>query len=108
MLKRSAALAAALCLALSTLVSAAGAASCFPRYTGASGSIAVALDALGADPSYASRAEIAAANGIGGYRGTAAPNTPPPELLREGEDDSLLLAVQKKYQQKKAYMEETT
>ena len=31
MLKRSAALAAALCLALSTLVSAAGAASCFPR-----------------------------------------------------------------------------
>jgi DNA primase len=30
------------------------------------------------------------------------------KLLREGEDDSLLLAVQKKYQQKKAYMEETT
>ena len=30
------------------------------------------------------------------------------KLLREGEEDSLLLAVQKKYQQKKAYMEETT
>ena len=30
------------------------------------------------------------------------------KLLREGEDDSLLLAVQKKYQQKKAYMEEKT
>lgn len=30
------------------------------------------------------------------------------KLLREGEDDSLLLAVQKKYQRKKAYMEETT
>ena len=85
MLKRSAALAAALCLALSTLVPAAGAASYFPRYTGASGSIAVALDALGADPSYASRAEIAAANGIGGYRGTAAQNTRLLELLRQGK-----------------------
>ena len=30
------------------------------------------------------------------------------KLLREGEEDSLLLAVQKKYQQKKAYMEEKT
>ena len=84
MLKRSAALAAALCLALSTLVSAAGAASCFPRYTGASGSIAAALDALGFDSSYACRAEIAAANGMGGYRGTAAQNTRLLELLKQG------------------------
>lgn len=83
MKKRFAALAAALCLSLSTLT-AAGAASCFPRYTGGSGSIAAALDALGADSSYPNRARIAAANGIGGYRGTAGQNTLMLELLKQG------------------------
>lgn len=84
MKKRFAALALALCLTLSALTVSAGAASCFPRYTGASGSITAALDALGADSSYSSRAQIAAANGIGGYRGTAAQNTRMLELLKQG------------------------
>lgn len=83
MKKRFAALAAALCLTLSTLT-AASAASCFPRYTGGSGSIAAALDALGADPSYSNRVKIAAANGISGYRGTAEQNTRMLELLKQG------------------------
>lgn len=84
MMKRAAALAAALCLSLAALTSAANAATYFPRYTGDSPSIAVALDALGEDSSYAVRAEIAAANGIGGYRGTAAQNIQMLELLRQG------------------------
>lgn len=83
MLKRFAALAAALCLTLSTLTASAGAA-CFPRYTGSSGSIAAALESLGADSSYANRSRIAAANGIAGYRGTAGQNTRMLELLRAG------------------------
>ena len=84
MTKRFAALAAALCLTLCTLTTAAGAASHFPPYTGASTSIAAALDALGADPSYANRAKIAAANGISNYSGSAAQNTALLELLRQG------------------------
>lgn len=84
MTKRFAALTVALCLALTALTATAGAASYFPRYTGGSGSIAAALDSLGADPSYGSRAQIAAANGIGDYRGTAAQNTRMLELLRQG------------------------
>lgn len=84
MLKRLAALTAALGLALSALTATAGAASYFPRYTGTSGSITAALDSLGADPSYASRTKIAAANGIGGYRGTAAQNIRMLELLKQG------------------------
>ncbi len=83
MMKRLAAWAAALCLTLSALTTA-GAAACFPRYAGNSGSIAAALDAVGADASYANRAKIAQANGIGGYRGTAAQNTRMLELLKAG------------------------
>lgn len=84
MMKRSAALAVALCLTLSMLTATASAASCFPQYTGSSGSITVALDALGADPSYSNRVKIAAANGIGSYRGTAAQNTRMLDLLKKG------------------------
>ena len=84
MLKRFAALAAALCLTLTALTASAGAAAYFPRYAGGSGSIAVALETLGADPSYANRARIAAANGISGYRGTAGQNSRMLELLRAG------------------------
>lgn len=84
MLKRFAAVTAALCLTLSTLTASAGAASCFPRYTGSSGSIAAALESLGADSSYANRTKIAAANGISGYRGTAGQNTRMLELLKTG------------------------
>lgn len=84
MKKRLAALALALCLTLSTLTAAAGAASYFPRYTGSTGSITAALDSLGADSSYSNRAKVAAANGISGYRGTAAQNTRMLELLKQG------------------------
>ena len=83
MKKRFAALAAALCLAFS-LFTTAGTAACFPQYTGGSGSIAAALDALGADSSYSNRVKIAAANGISGYRGTADQNTRMLDLLKRG------------------------
>ena len=84
MKKQIPALAAALCLTVSTLAASANAASCFPRYTGTSVSVAAALDALGVDSSYANRADIAAANGISGYRGAAAQNIQMLELLRQG------------------------
>ena len=84
MKKQIPALAAALCLTVSTLTASANAASCFPRYTGTSVSVAAALDALGVDSSYANRADIAAANGISGYRGAAAQNIQMLELLRQG------------------------
>lgn len=84
MKKRFAALAIMLCLMLPALTATAGAASCFPQYTGGSVSITAALDSLGADSSYSNRAEIAAANGISGYRGTAAQNTRMLELLKQG------------------------
>ena len=82
--KRFAALALTLCLTLSTLTTAAGAASYFPKYTGSSVSITTALDSLGADSSYSNRTKIAAANDIAGYRGTAAQNTRMLELLKLG------------------------
>lgn len=84
MKKRFAALALALCLTLSTLTASAGAASYFPRYTGGSGSIAAALDSLGADSSYSNRVKIAAVNGVSGYRGTAGQNTQLLALLKQG------------------------
>ena len=84
MKKRFAALALTLCLTLSTLTASAGAASYFPRYTGGSGSIAAALDSLGADSSYSNRVKIAAVNGVSGYRGTAGQNTQLLALLKQG------------------------
>ena len=84
MKKRLAALALTLCLTLSTLTASAGAASYFPRYTGGSGSIAAALDSLGADSSYSNRVKIAAVNGVSGYRGTAGQNTQLLALLKQG------------------------
>ena len=84
MKKRLAALALTLCLTLSTLTASAGAASYFPRYTGGSGSIAAALDSLGADFSYSNRVKIAAVNGVSGYRGTAGQNTQLLALLKQG------------------------
>lgn len=84
MKKQFAALVMAVCLTLSTLTATASAASCFPRYTGGSVSIAAALDELGIDSSYSNRAKIAAANGISGYSGTAAQNIKMLELLKQG------------------------
>ena len=83
MKKRFAALAAALCLAFS-LFTTANAAAYFPQYTGGSGSISTALDALGVDSSYTNRTKIAAANNISGYRGTADQNTRMLDLLKRG------------------------
>ena len=58
--------------------------SCFPRYTGTSGSLVTGLNAVGANSSYAYRKQIAAANGISGYSGTAAQNTQLLNRLKAG------------------------
>lgn len=60
-------------------------ASCYPRYTGASGSIADALRAIGVDWSYQNRAAIAQKNGISGYKGTAEQNVRMLALLKQGK-----------------------
>jgi hypothetical protein len=57
----------------------------FPRYTGTSNSITSALKAVGAASSFAYREQIAAANGIKPYSGTAAQNTTLVSLLKRGE-----------------------
>ncbi len=57
---------------------------CFPRYTGTSGSIVDALNAVGADSSMAYRTKIAAANGISNYSGTPTQNTQMLNLLKQG------------------------
>lgn len=56
----------------------------YPRYTGSSGSIVDALNAVRADSSYSNRTKIAAANGISNYSGTAAQNTQMLNLLKQG------------------------
>ena len=48
-------------------------------------SISKALESIGEDGSYQHRAQIAAANGIAGYAGTAAQNTHMLNLLRTGQ-----------------------
>ncbi len=74
----------ALCLSI-PMLSTTFAASYYPRYTGNSGSIVTALSSVGVDSSYSSRSKIAIANGIGGYRGTAAQNTQMLMLLKQGK-----------------------
>ncbi len=56
----------------------------YPTYDGFSISLVVALRTVGADFSLANRKEIAKANGITGYKGTAAQNTKLLELLKKG------------------------
>lgn len=56
----------------------------FPRYTGSSSSIVTALKAVGAQSSYAYRSQIAAANSISNYSGTAAQNLKMVDLLKQG------------------------
>lgn len=83
--KRALALLLALCLALPLLTTAASAAT-FPAASGYKGnSIVDGLKSVGANSSFSYRAEIAAANGISGYRGTAAQNTKLLNLLRQGK-----------------------
>ena len=58
----------------------------YPAYNGGSDSIVSALGAIGEkDTSFNHRAKIAAANGIGGYRGTAGQNLQMVKLLRQGQ-----------------------
>lgn len=57
----------------------------YPKYTGSSTSIATALSAVGVNSSYAHRKEIAAANNIANYSGTAAQNTQMLNLLKQGK-----------------------
>lgn len=57
----------------------------YKKYTGTSGSIVAALNAIGVDSSYSHRAKIAVANGISGYKGTAAQNTQMVKLLKAGK-----------------------
>ena len=56
----------------------------FPRYNGNSASISDALYAVGANGSYQSRQQIAAANGISNYTGTAAQNMQMLNMLKAG------------------------
>lgn len=56
----------------------------FPKYTGSSGSLVDALNAVGANSSYDYRKKIAAANGISNYSGSAAQNTNMLNKLKSG------------------------
>ena len=57
----------------------------YPRYTGTSGSIVAALNAIGVNSSYATRKLIAKENGITGYIGSAKQNTQMLQLLKGGK-----------------------
>lgn len=56
----------------------------YPAYKGSKTTLSIALQSLGIDYSYAYRKQIAVANGITGYRGTAAQNTQMYNLLVAG------------------------
>lgn len=66
-----------------TIVSGSAAAY-YPAYTGKKTTLAAALTSLGITSTYSHRKQIAAANGIGGYIGTAAQNTQMYNLLVAG------------------------
>ena len=57
----------------------------YKKYTGDSGSIVTALNAIGVDSSYSNREKIAKKNGISNYRGTAEQNTKLLKLLKQGK-----------------------
>ena len=57
----------------------------FPKYTGSSGSIVIALQKVGANSTYSYRSKIAAANGIKNYSGTASQNTKLVTLIKQGK-----------------------
>lgn len=65
--------------------SPAPAVSYYPAYSGGSGSIVTGLNAVGVDSSYYNRCNIAAKNGISGYKGTAQQNTTMLNLLKQGK-----------------------
>lgn len=57
----------------------------FAKYTGKSASIVTALKSIGVNSSFSYRAQIAAANSISSYSGTAAQNTQMLNLLKQGK-----------------------
>ena len=57
----------------------------YPRYTGTSGSIVAALNAVGVNSSFANRKAIAKENGITGYTGSAKQNIQMLALLKSGK-----------------------
>lgn len=58
---------------------------CFPRYTGNSGSIVTALQAVGANSAFYYRSKVAKVNGIKLYVGTANQNIALLALLKQGK-----------------------
>lgn len=56
----------------------------YPAYTGKTVTLSAALTSLGINSTYAFRKKIAVANGISGYRGSAAQNTQMYNLLKAG------------------------
>lgn len=62
----------------------AAAANCYPAYTGKKTTLAAALTSLGITSTYSYRKQIATANGIKGYVGTADQNTQMYNLLSAG------------------------
>lgn len=56
----------------------------FPKFVGATGSIVFALNTLGIDSSYSYRKQIAKANGISNYVGSASQNVTMLNLLKKG------------------------
>lgn len=83
-LKRVLAICLTLCLMLPLLTAAAHAAT-FPAASYKGNSIVDGLKSVGANSSFSYRAEIAAANGISDYRGTASQNTALLKLLKAGQ-----------------------
>lgn len=65
----------------------------YPRYTGTSGSIVAALNAVGVNSSYAIRKLIAKENGITGYVGSAKQNTQMLTLLKSGKLKRIWLTI---------------
>ena len=57
---------------------------CFKSCSGSCNTITAGLKNIGVNSSYAYRKQIAAANGIGGYKGTASQNTQMLQLLKSG------------------------
>jgi len=57
----------------------------YPKYTGGSVSIVDALQAVGADSSFANRQKIAGKNGVAGYRGSVNQNNKLLSLLKSGK-----------------------
>ena len=74
----------ALALAAGSALPASAASSCYPKCAASYASLVDALASVGADGSFAARKEIAGANGVANYTGTAAQNIQLLNLLKSG------------------------